>query len=150
MKVEQSGGVVLYQFNWVEQLVPNAVLKHLDRQRRRGVSDELPIHSATRAIFTDDVPHDDRLMLVRWIVDEDEYLGAGPDEACPAPMPRTLVDLMEYAQAEIVNGSSAAYNRPIGRLTLAQSGRASRTTYRSETLAAFAVQIQQFSRHHQG
>ena len=145
MEIERAGCITLYQFNWVEHVIANAVLKHLDRQRRSGITDALPIHSATRAIFTDAVPNDDSVSRVRWILDEDEYLGSSPDETCAAPDPQTLADLMEYAITDINDGDSTALARPIGRLTLLQEGCSSNTTYRDEPLADLVTQIEQFS-----
>lgn len=147
MNLEKIGETTIYEFNWVEQLLLNAALKHVDRQRRAGISDSLPLHSAMRAIFTDKAPRDDSPALVRWIIDEDEYLGHSPDEACAAPSPQVLVELMQHVNNEITSGNQTAQQRPIGRITLTQplNTCTSQTTYRSETLAEFAPRIKQFA-----
>jgi len=105
----------------------------------------MPVHSATRAIYSDDVPRDESARLVRWIVDEDEYSGSSPDEACSAPAPHVLAELMQFARNEIASGNESAYNRRIGRIVVAQSGISSETTYFNEPLVSLSTQIEQFS-----
>jgi hypothetical protein len=148
MDIEQIGEFTNYSFHWVEQLVVNAALKHVDRQRRAGIADTLPIHSALRAVFISEVPHDESLVPVRWIIDEDEYPGTNPDEACPAPQPRVLRDVMSHVSSEIARGDRMATTRPIGRITLTQPlhSNASRRTYREEPIAKLAHEVALFGK----
>lgn len=145
MEIEKTGDMIQYRFNWLEHATVVAAIKYLDRQRRSGESDRIPLHSATRPIFTDVVPSDLDMQKIRWIIDEGEHPGALNEIACPAPDIDVLAELMQYASTEIATKARDVVERPIGKIALLKDGVGVETAYHHESLIDFTDPIQQFS-----
>ena len=143
MEIERHEDITLYKFNWFEHMLVNAALKHVDRERRRGESDELPIHSAIRALAFDTFPENsDEAYSIRWILDDRETFLAANDRNVLDPSPEVLAQVMRHASNEIASGNHTACFQPIGHIPYSRYGYGATLKNHQEPLAVYDDKIQ--------
>ena len=143
MEIERHEDITLYKFNWFEHMLVNAALKHVDRERRRGESDALPIHSAIRALAFDTFPENSaEAYSIRWILDERETILAVNDRGVLDPSPEVLAQVMRHASNEIASGNHTACFQPIGRIAFSRYGKETASGIYKQPIAAYDEKIQ--------